>query len=94
MALQWLGMQEKERCALKEKQSDCHINDKEAILACDERRRRATTKHDPRMLVPVLNTNSGIKNFECFNATFGNMIQNEALLSDGMLDIKKYPNTL
>ena len=37
----------------------------------------------------VVNMNTGIKNFEYFNAVFGNMIQNEVLLSDDMLEIEE-----
>ena len=47
MASQWMGIQEKERGAPTEKRSDCHINDEEAILACDERLRRVIIKHEP-----------------------------------------------
>ena len=59
------------------------------ILGCDERRRRATATHDPIMVMLVVNMNTGIKNFEYFNAVFGNMIQNEVLLSDDMLEIEE-----
>ena len=59
MAPQWLGLQEKERGVLKENRLDCHINDEEVILVCDERRRRVTIKHAPIMLMPVININVG-----------------------------------
>ena len=33
---QCLGIQEKERVAIKEKRSYCHVNEEEEILMCDE----------------------------------------------------------
>ena len=41
------------------------------------------------MLVPVLNINAKIKNFESFNAAFRNMIQNEVILSINILEIEE-----
>ena len=73
----------------KEKRSYCHIINEEAILVHHERQRKSTVNHDPRMLVQVLNMNAGIHTFESFNVAFVNMIQNEALLSDDMLEIEE-----
>ena len=41
-------------------------------------------KYDPKMLVPVLNVNIGIKNFASFNVAFLNAIQGNALLLDDL----------
>ena len=74
MAPQWLGMQDKERGIPKEKRSRCELDDEEAVLILDERRRRVIIKHDPKMLVPVLNVNPGIKNYQSFDVAFHNVI--------------------
>ena len=63
MAPQWLGMQDREKGIPKDKRCRCEMDDEEAMLYFDERRRKVTIKHDPKMLVPVLNINPGIKNF-------------------------------
>ena len=84
MAPQWLGMQDKEQGVPKEKRCRCELDDEEAVLYLDERKRKVTIKHDPKMLVPVLNVNLGIKNFESFNVAFHNVIQGDALLSDDL----------
>ena len=63
MVPQWLGMQDKERGVPKEKRCRFELDDKEAVLHLDERKRKVTIKHDLKMLVPVLNVNQGIKTF-------------------------------
>ena len=74
MALQWLGMQDKERAIPKDKRCRCELDNEEAILYIDKRRRKVTIKYDPKMLVPMLNVNPGIKNFQSFNVVFNNII--------------------
>ena len=49
------------KCAPKDKRSTCNIDDEEAALLFDDRRRQATIKQDPIMIVPVLSANLGIK---------------------------------
>lgn len=77
-------MQDKEQGVPKEKRCRCELDDEEAVLYLDEHKRKVTIKHDPKMLVPVLNVNPGIKNFESFNVAFHNVIQGDALLSDDL----------
>ena len=60
----------------------------------DNRWRTVTIKYDPNMLVPVLNVNLDIKNFQSFNVIFSNIIQDEVFYKDFILaldsnDIKK-----
>ena len=77
-------MQDKERGVPKDKRCRCELDDEEAALFLDERKRKVTMKHDPKMLVPALNLNLGIKNFASFNVAFHNAIQGNALLSDDL----------
>ena len=74
MALYWLGMQDKEWGIPKEKCSRYELDDEKVVLILDEHRRWVTIKHNPKMLVPVLNVNLGIKNFQSFNVAFHNVI--------------------
>ena len=75
MASQWLGIQEKDKGAPKDKRSTCRVYDEEAVLTFDDRRRKVTIKYDPKMLVPVLNINPGVKHFQSFNVAFNNIIK-------------------
>ena len=79
-------MQYREKGIPKDKCCRCKIDDKEAVLHFDKRRRKVTIKHDPKMLIPVLNINPGIKNFQSFNVAFSNVIQNEGLSNDKLID--------
>ena len=56
------------------------------MLHVDERRRKVTIKHDPKILVPVLNVNPGNKHFQSFNVAFNNVIQDEELSHDEFVD--------
>ena len=67
-----LGMQEKEKFTPKHKRSTCHKDDEEAALTFEDRRRKLTINHDPKMLFPVLNINLGVNVQPC-NATFKNV---------------------
>ena len=70
----------------KDKRCRCELDDEEAVLCVDERRRKVTIKHGPKMLVPVINVNPGIKKFQSFNVAFNNIIQDEELLHDEFVD--------
>ena len=77
MSHQWLGIQERKQGVPNEKCSQCKIDDEEAVLLFDNRSRRVTVKHDPKMLVPVLTVNPSIKNHHSFSSAFCSVIQNE-----------------
>ena len=77
-------MQDKERGVSKDKRCQCELDDGEAVLFLDECEKKVTMKHDPKMLVPALNVNPGIKNFALFNVAFHNVIQGNALLLDNL----------
>ena len=67
-------MQDREKGTPKDKHHRCKMDNKEAVLHFDERRRKVTIKHNPKILAPVLNVNPGIKNFQSFNVAFSNII--------------------
>ena len=87
MAPQWLGMQEKDEGAPKDKRSTCKIDDEELALTFYNQRRNVTIKHDPKMVVPVLNVNPEIKKKQLCNVACNGMMQNEETLSDDVLRI-------
>ena len=74
---QWIGLKEKAAGKPKELRSTCHINDEDATLVLDDRSKTVTVKHDPAMLVPVLNVNPGIRNYVDFSASFCTIIQED-----------------
>ena len=61
MALQQLGTQEKDHVILKEKQFKYNINNEEVVLLFSDYQHKVIIKHNPEMLVPILNINLGIK---------------------------------
>lgn len=77
MSPQWLGLKEKKHDVLKDKRSQCKIDDEEAMLLFYQRTRRFTIKHDPKMLVPILTVNLGIKNYRSFSTAFCSITQKE-----------------
>ena len=85
MSPQWLGIQDKERGMPKDKRCRCEMDEEEKILCLDERQRTGTIEHDPNMLVPVLNVNPGVKNFQSFNVAFNNIIQDEVFFDDDLI---------
>lgn len=76
---QWIGIQERDNGTPKDKRSKCEINDEEAIFYFANRQRKVTIKHDPRMLVPVLNVNPGIRNYQSFSKAFCSLIQDDGM---------------
>ena len=77
-------MQDKEHGVPKDKCCWHELDDEESVLFLDKCKRKVTMKYDPKMLVPVLNVNIGIKNFASFNVAFLNAIQGNALLLDDL----------
>ena len=49
------------------------------MLLFDDRKRKVTIKHDPKMLVPVLNANPVIRNYQSFNKSFCSLIHDDGL---------------
>ena len=77
MSPQWLGIQETKQGVPKEKCFQWNIEDEDAVLLFDNRSRRVTVKHDPKLLVPDLTVNPGIKNYQSFSLAFFSVKQNE-----------------
>ena len=75
MSPQWLGIQERKQSVPTKKRSLCKIDDEEAILLFDKRTKRVNVKNNPKMLVPVLTVNLGIKNYQSFSTAFCSAIQ-------------------
>ena len=75
MSPQWIGLQEKAAGKPKELRSTCHTSDEDATIVLDDRKKNVTVKNDPAMIVPVLNVNPGIHNFEDFSASICTVIQ-------------------
>ena len=69
----------------KDKRCHCKMDNEEVILYLDERQRIVTIKYNPNMLVPLLNINPGIKNFQFFNVAFSNIIQDEACFDEDFI---------
>ena len=57
-------MQDRKKVIPKNKRCRCELDDEEAALCFDECCSRITMKHDPKMLIPVLDTNPEIKNYQ------------------------------
>ena len=74
---QWIGLQEKSASKPKDLRSTCQINDEDATIMLEDRTITVTIKHDPTMLVPVLNVNPGIRNYQDFSASFCSIIQDQ-----------------
>ena len=74
---QWLGIQERKQGVSKDKLSLCKIEEEEVMLIFDKRTRRVAVKHDPKILVPVLTVNPGIKNHQSFSTVFCSATQKE-----------------
>ena len=53
-------MKDKDQSMPKDKCIRFELDDEEAVLYLDERRRKITIKYDPKILVPALNFNPGI----------------------------------
>ena len=79
-------MQDREKGTPKDKRCRCEMDNEEAALHFNERCRKVTIKHDPKMLAPVLNINPRIKTFQSFNVVFSNIIQYKGLLNDELID--------
>lgn len=87
---QWIGIQEREKGVPKNKRSKCDIDDEEAIFYFDNRQRRVTIRHDTRMLVPVLNANPGMRNYQSFAKAFCSLIHDDGLnLEDDTMFIEE-----
>ena len=77
MTPQWLGIKERNQGVPKDKISQYNIDDQEAVLLFDNRTIGFTIKHDPKMLVPILNVNPGIKNCHSFQLPFASLFKIE-----------------
>ena len=81
-------MQDKEQGMPKYKRSRCKLDDEEVMLYLDERRRKVTIKHDPKILVPVSNVNPGIRKHQAFTKAFYSVIHDEGrYLEEDLLGI-------
>ena len=74
---QWIGLQEKSAGKPKDLRSTCQINDEDATITLEDRKKTVTIKHDPTILVPALNVNPGIRNYQYFSASFFSIIQDQ-----------------
>ena len=70
-------MQDKEQGMPKDKLSRCELDGEEVMLYLDERRRKFTFKHNPKILVPVLNVKSEVRNYQEFAKAFCSVIHDE-----------------
>ena len=94
MTPQSLGAHERNLSMPQEKILKCDVDDKEAELSFDDHRRKFAIKHDPNMLVPVMNVKTRIKNYQCVAATFCSMIQDEGAeySCDDLINDSFHPN--
>ena len=70
-------MKDKEQGMPKDKHSRRELDDEEAMLCLDECRRKVAVKHDPKIIVPVLNVNPGIGNYQEFTKVLFSVIHDE-----------------
>ena len=67
---QWIGLQEKSAENSKELRSTFQINDEDATIVLENKKKTVTIEHDSTMLVPVLNVSTGICNYQDFQLLF------------------------
>ena len=81
IAPQHLIIQEKEKKKGFPKKNELIVIDDEcAELVFENGKRTLAIHHDPHTLVPVVNVNAEIKNFQSFNVPFNSVIKNTTIL--------------
>ena len=71
----------------KDLRSTFHISDEDATIMLDDRKKNVTVNHDPAMIVPVLNANPVIFNYQDFLASFCTIIQDQHDYSEAHLNL-------
>ena len=70
MSPQWIGIQEKAAGNPREIRHACHTSNEDAKIVLDDKNKTLMVRHDPAMIVPVINVNPCILNHQDISASF------------------------
>ena len=57
------------------------MNDEDLIIALEDRKKPASVKHEPTMIVPALNMSTGTRNYQHFLLLFAPLFKSSMIIT-------------